>query len=310
MKVTIVGGGGGVGASTAFNLIVGGGDHDLVIVDSRPTAVTSHVMDLEQVLELRPGSTLRGGIESDIADADVCVIAAAAPLAVNTTRLAYLFDNAAIVDSVVDVLPPGWPGVLIVVTNPVDPLVTRIQQRTGIDRRRVVGYTLNDSLRFRTGLGNALGVDAGSVDAWVLGEHGDACVPLHDRVTVDGSPVRPTPEQAAAAEEFLRTWYRRHVALDSGRSSTWTSGLGIARMVEALSDGDESIWPASIVLVGEYGIHDVALTVPVTLGRRGVVAIHEWPLSDDDLDALASAAEVVRQSTASIDARPVSRGLM
>ena len=48
------------------------------------------------------------------------------------------------------------------------------------------------------------------------------------------SRVRPTVEQAAAAEEYLRTWYVKHVALDSGRSSTWTSGVGVARMVGAL----------------------------------------------------------------------------
>ena len=120
--------------------------------------------------------------------------------------------------------------------------MTRLQRRTGLDRRRILGYTINDSLRLRTGLARALGVAPGSVDAWAIGEHGDLSVPLFDRVTVNGEPVRPTAEQAAAAEEYLRTWYVTHVALDSGRSSTWTSGLGLARMVAAL-DGDGELWP-------------------------------------------------------------------
>ncbi len=199
--------------------------------------LTSHVMDLQQVLEQAPGCTVLEGDASDVGDSDVVVLLSATPLTVGTSRLEYLEKNAAIADALADRLAPGWSGVLVVVTNPVDPLVTRLQARTGFDRRRIVGYTVNDSLRLRTGLARVLGTPPGSVEAWVLGEHGDTSVPLFDRVSVDGVRVHPTAEQAAAAEEYLRTFYVRHVALDSGRSSTWTSGLGVARMVSAL-DGD------------------------------------------------------------------------
>jgi malate/lactate dehydrogenase len=257
--------------------------------------ITSHLMDLDQVLELSPGARVRAGDADDARDADVVVLLSATPLTVGTSRLEYLAKNAVIADA----LAPPEDGVIVVVTNPVDPLVTRLQRRTGFDRRRILGYTINDSLRLRTGLARALGVPPGSVDAWAIGEHGDLSVPLFDRVAVNGEPVRPTRDQAAAAEEYFRTWYVRHVALDSGRSSTWTSGLGIARMVAAL-DGDGELWPASVVLDGEYGIHGVALTVPVTIGHGGVRQIHEWELAQRDLDALRAAAELVRGAAASV----------
>jgi len=295
VNVTIVGGAGGVGASTAFNLIVSGGAYDIVLVDSRPKATTSHLMDFEQVLELSPGATVRSGTDEDVGAAEILVVTAAVPLTVNTSRLVYLEDNTRIVDQVADLLPPDWPGVILVVTNPVDPLVTRVQLRTGLDRRRVVGYTVNDSLRFSTGLAHALGRPPGSVRAWVLGEHGESLVALHDRVTIGSERVQPSPEEALRAEEFLRTWYERHVSLDSGRSSTWTSGLGVSRMVSAIVHGDAETWPASVVLGGEYGIEGVALSVPVTLGPEGVSNIHEWDLADDDLAALRASAEVIRK---------------
>jgi len=177
--------------------------------------------------------------------------------------------------------------------------VTRLQQRIGLDRRRVLGYTINDSLRFRTGLARALGVPPGAVEAWVLGEHGDKAVPLFDRVDVNGERVRPTAEQAAAAEEYFRSWYVIHVALDSGRSSTWTSGLGVARMVSAL-DSEGELWPASLVLQGEYGIDGVAVTVPVTIGHAGAERIHEWDLEPGELEALRASAEFVREAVASV----------
>ena len=245
MKVTIVGGAGGVGASTAFNLALTGEPREIVIVDNRPEMVTSHAMDLEQVLEQVPGATLRAGDANDVGDADVVVLLSSTPLTPDTPRIEYLGHNARLADELAGQLPSAWDGVLLVVTNPVDPLVTRLQRRTGLDRRRILGYTLNDSLRVRTGLALAFGVPPGSVEAWVVGEHGDLSVPLYTRVRVDGAERTPTDAQIATAEEYRRTWYTRHVALDSGRSSTWTSGLGVARMVAALEGEGELGRPRS-----------------------------------------------------------------
>ncbi|HLE99893.1 MAG TPA: hypothetical protein VI540_08345 [Gaiellaceae bacterium] len=299
MKVAILGGGGGVGSSTAFNLLRLGDPYEVVLADRRKEKVISHTMDLEQVLELGGTGTARAGVCEEALDADVVVVTASAPLTVNTSRLAYLHENAEIVGGIGDLLAQAgdsFEGVVIVVTNPVDPLCTLLHARAGLDRRRVLGYTLNDSLRLRTGIASALGVDAGSVDAWVLGEHGDACVPLFDRVQKDGAGVTLTASQRAEAEEFLRSWYVRHVALDSGRSSTWTSGLGIARMISAILRDSGDLWPASVVLAGEYGIDGVALSVPISLGREGAQRIHEWPLSSQEQAALAHASAVVREA--------------
>jgi malate/lactate dehydrogenase len=270
--------------------------------------VTSHVMDLEQVLEQGGTGSIRGGDQPDVLDADVVVVAASAPLTVNVSRLDYLLANAEIVEELVAVLAGAgrWPGTLVVVTNPVDPLCTWIQRRTGIDRTRVLGYTLNDSLRLRTGIAKALRVDPGTVDAWVLGEHGDVCVPLFDRVRVGDGAVLLTPEMRAEAAEFLRTWYVRHVALDSGRSSTWTSGVGIAAMVDAVANGADELWPVSLVLEGEYGVEGVALSVPVSL-RDGAASINEWQLSAEEQDAFQRAAELVREATERVAAELEAR---
>jgi malate/lactate dehydrogenase len=300
VKIAILGGAGGAGASLVYNLAVSGRDLDVVVVDDRPHMVTSHLMDLEQVLELSPGCRLSSGGPGAAVDADIVVVLAAAPLTVNTSRLVYLTDNARIVDGIAASLPPSWPGILVMVTNPVDALVTRFQATTGTDRRRVLGYTINDSLRLRTGLARAFGVGPGAVEAWMVGEHGDACVALLDRVTVDGVPRTPTEAEAAAALEYQRTWYVRHVALDSGRSSTWTTGLGVSRMVLAIAGDTGELWPASIVLDGEYGIRGVAVSVPVTLDAAGAAAVHEWELTPEQLAALQASAALVGEITAGI----------
>lgn len=294
-----------MGSSTAFNLLRLPGAYEVVVVDRRAEMVASHVMDLEQVLELEGAGGVRGGAVEDVLDADVVVVTAATPLTVNTSRLAYLTANAEVLEGLVALLEgaEGWPGVLLVVTNPVDPLCGWIRRRTRIDRSRVLGYTLNDSLRLRTGISRALGVEPGAVDAWAIGEHGDACVPLFERVRVAGEPVTLTAAERAEAEEFLRTWYVRHVALDSGRSSTWTSGVGVARVVAAIAEGSGELLPASVVLEGEYGVSGVSLSVPVELGRQGA-AVVEWPLSSEEQAAFEHGAEIVREATARVEGRP------
>jgi malate/lactate dehydrogenase len=303
MKVVIIGGSGGVGSSVAFNLLLRGEPYDVVLVDIHPNMITSHVMDLEQTLVLGATRSVRGGDEAEVIDSDVVVVCASAPLRLNRSRLVFLNDNATIVNGISDLLAnagPDWGGVLLMVTNPVDPLCTWVQRRAGLDRRRILGYTLNDSLRLRTGISQALDVAPQSIDAGVIGEHGDSCVPLFSRVKVAGAPVALTAEQRGKAEEFIRSWYVRHVALDSGRTSTWTSGLGVARMVASIAYGTGEIWPASVVLAGEYGIDGVSLSVPVSLGRRGAAEIHEWEITQEEYTALHVAATRVREATSAI----------
>ena len=55
-------------------------------------------------------------------------------------------------------------------------------------------------------------------------------------------------------------------------------------------------------LSGEYGIDGVAVSVPVSLGPRGVEQIREWELGDDDLAALRRSASLVRELTDAIEA--------
>jgi malate/lactate dehydrogenase len=71
-------------------------------------------------------------------------------------------------------------------------------------------------------------------------------------------------------------------------------------MVAAIAAGGGELWPASVVLEGEYGISGVAVTVPVTLGPGGAEQIHEWDLAPADLAALQASAAFVRDAVESV----------
>ncbi|AJW40281.1 Malate dehydrogenase [Rhodococcus sp. B7740] len=300
-KVTIFGGAGGIGSSVAFNLLLRPPTYDVVIVDTKPNMVTSHVMDLQDVAGVDGSSTVRGGSADDAADSDIVILSAAVPLRLNASRSVFLEDNARIVDTLaVPLIESGWNGILIMLTNPADALITWLHQRTGYDRRKLLGYTINDSLRLRTGVGRALGVSPHRVEGWVLGEHGAGQVPLYDSLLLDGSPVHLDDEQRAVAQNYIDTWYVEHVALDSGRTSTWSSGRGTALLVDAIVTESDEPLPASVVLDGEYGVKGAGLGVPVLLGRSGVRSIAEWDLSPSDLAAFRAGGDSVLAAADSI----------
>ncbi|WP_218781473.1 malate dehydrogenase [Streptomyces griseiscabiei] len=307
MKVVIIGG----ADTAAFNLLSAQGTYAIVLVDTRPNMITSHTMDLENALGLgTTADVVRGGTPEDALDADVVVLSAAVPLRLNSSRSVFLGDNARIV---ADCLRPlreagdAFGGVVLMLTNPVDPLLTWTHRQGWLPRHRLIGYTLNDSLRLRTGIGLALGVPVKDVDAWMLGEHGEGQVPLYSRITVGGEPVQLTEEQRRQAEEYADTWYTRHVSLDSGRTSTWTTGLGTARLIEAMATGSDTVVPASVVLEGEYGVHGVSLTVPVRLGPQGIRHIERWDLPAAELDGMGEAAVRVEASMADLPAVPLTQ---
>ncbi|GAQ55278.1 malate dehydrogenase [Streptomyces acidiscabies] len=309
MKVVIIGGAGGIGSSAAFNLLSAQGTYEIVLVDTRPNMITSHVMDQENALALgATPDTVRGGTPEDTLDADVVVLSAAVPLRLNSSRSVFLADNAAIVDQCLRPLRDSdFGGVVLMLTNPVDPLLTWAHRQGWLPRHRLVGYTLNDSLRLRTGIAHALGVHPQDVGAWMLGEHGEGQVPLYSRITVGGESVVLTDEQRAMAEEYADSWYSRHVALDSGRTSTWTTGLGTARLIEAMATGSGTVVPASVVLDGEYGVHGVSLGVPVELGRDGVRRVVEWDLAPGERRGMQRAAVRVEAAVADLDGVSAAR---
>ena len=295
MKVVIVGGGGGVGSCVAFSLATSDRAFDIVLCDARPHMVTSHVMDLENAVALADGaSTVRGGTIEDAADADVVVFCAAAPLRLNTSRSVYLAENHRIVTTALaELRATGFDGILLLLTNPVDPLLTWIHRQGWPERRRLIGYSLNDSLRLRTAVASVRGCHPRDVGAWVVGEHGAGQVPLFSRIAVHGSRIALDDGERATVREYLDTWYTRHVALDSGRTSTWSSGLGAAHLIRAMAADEGVVVPVCAVLDGEYGVHGVGVCVPVVLGREGVMSIAEWELEPAELSALQAAARNV-----------------
>ena len=313
MRVTVIGGGGAVGATVAYTLAIDRPALDVQICDVDGDAAWGHATDarharLHASHPVGPDVSATGDVTTidpgpeAVRGADYVVVTASVPRpeggAERGGREAFWPGNRDLADEIAEWLRDAEPCPVVVVTNPADRMVSRLHDRSGWPCERFLGYSLSETARIADAIGRRADADPATVDCPILGEHGEHIVPAFSRATVDGEPL---DLDATAREEILE--YVRSVPYDvmdrRGRrdSSRWVTGRGASLVVESMLDGgtDDPICLAT-PLDGAYGIDGVAVSVPVVLSETGVDRVVEWELADDERAALEAAARAVREA--------------
>lgn len=295
MIIGVVGGAGTLGSSIAFNLALSGLANRIVLVDLKENIAKSHAMDIEQAVCEQNTIEVEVGDYGSLKDCEVVVVAVGAPERQVSSRDEYLALNLPIVRDIAPKLVSSCPdAVFITTTNPVDVLNYTLYKLTNLRPEQFIGFSRNDSLRFRWAIGRVLGVNPQVVEALVIGEHGDKQVPLYSSVYVEGRKVDLTSEQRKTVDELIRTWFLQWQQLNSGRTTGWTSGVGITALIRAIANESQEVIPCSVILTGQYGLSDLSLSVPVRLCKRGVKEILQLSLSKEEMEALNAAATKVK----------------
>ncbi|MCI0791786.1 MAG: malate dehydrogenase, partial [Chloroflexi bacterium] len=293
-KVTVVGAG-NVGATTAQR-IFDKGYADVVLVDIVEGLPQGKALDM---LEAGPvtgtDATVVGTNGYDETEnSDIVVVTSGIARKPGMSRDDLLLTNMKIVSSVVKEVAAMSPNcVLLPVTNPLDAMAQKSHEVSGFPKNRVVGMAgILDTARFRTFLAQELNVSVNSVEAYVLGGHGDTMVPIVGSTTVGGTPVAKLIAKDRLEEIVQRT--RDGGAeivnyLKTG-SAYYAPSAAIARMVESILLDRKEILPCTTLLEGEYGINNLFVGVPVKLGAGGVEEVIEFDLNDDELAALRKSA--------------------
>lgn len=289
IKASIIGASGTLGSAAAFMIATQGLVQELIMLDLNQNLLKSHVMDLEQAMTGMHDMQIRAGNPEDLAGSDLVIMTAGAPWRYIESRMELLDDSLPIMQKVGTQIAQYCPdAVIITATNPVDPLNYALYQITGIDRSRLLGYSFNDSTRFRLMVARTLGVKSTQVEGYVIGEHGEHQVLLFSSVRVDGKPVNFSPEQKKKIREEIPNFLHAFESLGTGRTSGWTSAVGLTAMVSAIVKNTGCIYPCSVLLNGEYGAPEISASLPVKLGRQGLQEIIELELSPDERDELES----------------------
>ncbi len=164
-----------------------------------------------------------------MAGSDIVINAAGAPQGLIADRMELLGKNLPIVRDIALQIKEHCPdAVVITATNPVDPLNYATWLAGGFDRRRVLGYSLNDSARFREMVAQKKGVEVNRVQATVVGEHGSTQVYLFSSVRIDGEPVSFTEDEKAEIRAEIPGILKRLEELQAGRTAGWSCAVGLA----------------------------------------------------------------------------------
>jgi malate dehydrogenase len=297
MKIAIIGASGNIGSAAAFAIASQAIADEIVMIDPpRPDALKQHVSDLTAAVS-HQDVLVRVGVDKDMKDSDIVINAAGVgPSGIIKSRLDLLPQNIPIIKSICYNIRECCPdAAVIIASNPVCPLNYAMYLCSGLDRHQLIGYSANDSIRFRLLMAQALGVKTSRVEAFVIGEHGESQVPLFSSVRVDGKKVDISEETKRKVREQVA---KLHAGLEeqrvaTGRTAAWTTSVGIAALCRAIASGAARVYPCSVNLDGEYGVRSMSMSVPVVLGKAGVRDILEWELAPDEKELLQKSVEAL-----------------
>jgi malate dehydrogenase len=301
-KVSVIGAAGTVGAAAGYDIALRGVADELVYVDipDQRDVTVGQAADTNHGVAYDSNTTVRQGDYEDTAGSDVVVITAGIPRQPGQTRIDLAGDNAPIMEDIGSSLAEyNDDYVSITTSNPVDLLNRHLYETGDRDRHSVIGFGGRlDSARFRYVLAERFDVPLRNVEATILGEHGDAQVPVFSKVRVDGAD----PEFSAdEREEILEALQQSAMDVIERKGATeWGPATGVGHMVEAVVRDTGEVLPGSLVLDGEYGYGDTAFGVPVKLGSSGVEAVAEWDLDGYEAELMDEAAEKLSEQYAEI----------
>ncbi|WP_302082146.1 malate dehydrogenase [Salinibaculum rarum] len=292
-KVSIIGAAGTVGAAAGYSIALQDVVDELVFVDipDQEDVTVGQAADANHGIAYDSNTRVRQGTYEETAGSDVVVITAGIPRQPGQTRIDLAGDNAPIMEDIQSSIDEHNDDyVSITTSNPVDLLNRHLYEAGDRSREQVIGFGGRlDSARFRYVLSERFDVPVQNVDATILGEHGDAQVPVFSKLRVDGKDLQFDDDDKAEILEDLQQSAMN--VIERKGATEWGPAQGVAHMVNAVLNDTGEVLPGSVKLQGEYGHDDVAFGVPVKLGANGVEEIVEWDLDEFEQEQMQEAAD-------------------
>lgn len=302
-KVVIIGSG-YVGSTIAYALTLRDIAREVVLIDLDRRKVEGEVMDIKHGIPGLGTTEVSEGDYADIADSDLIIICAGRGRKPGETRLDLAGENVKIARSIVDEIQKYYTrGIILLISNPVDILTYKVTEWMELPDGMVFGSgNLLDSSRLVLSIADYVGLSTGVVNAYVVGEHGNGQVPVWSRATIGSMPIADYCKDAGFVwNEEMRAQLAKKTR-DMGANIIAAKGkthYGIAtcvcQLAEAILNQKPTIASVSSVLQGEYGVRDVAVSVPSVVGPAGVQLRIRETWSDEEYTAFKAAAYGLRQ---------------
>ena len=292
-KIAIIGAG-FVGSTTAYALLLKKITAEIILVDINETRCRGEILDLSDALFFDGASQIRAGTAQDAAQADIIIITAGQAQKPGETRLELLNTNKSIISDIFTAIKPINPqAIIIMVSNPLDALTTLAQSLSGLPRNQVFGTgTFLDTLRLRGIIAQQVGVAATSVNAYVIGEHGDSQCVAWSSADIAGTPIAEFPGIKKEDLDLLaqQAKNKAYEIIACKGSTSFGIATCTAAICEAIIFNQKIIMPLS-TYIEEYKI---CLSMPAILGENGIEKILTIPLNNDEQKQLTNSAQQLR----------------
>ncbi len=301
-KIVIVGAG-LVGSTTAYTIMLGGLFNEIAIIDINKDKADGDAMDMNHGVSFVKPVNVYAADYDTCKDADIVVITAGVAQKPGETRIDLLKRNALVFQDIIGSIMKYAPDdiILIPVTNPVDILTYITYKLSGLPKNQVLGSgTVLDTSRLKYMISRHTGVDARNCHTYIIGEHGDSEVAAWSITNIAGLSMEEYAKTygKCTKEDLDKMHYDvKHAAYDiiSKKGATYYAiALAVSRIVSCIAGEENSVLTVSSIFEGEYGIKDVALSVPTQVGANGVGGIFEVNLSDSEMEGLRNSAKIMR----------------
>ena len=309
VRVAVVGVG-NVGATFAYALLLSGLASEIVLIDANRAKAEGEAMDLNHTVPFTYSTRVWAGDYADCAGASVTIFAAGAGQKPGETRLDLIRKNAAIWREIVpEVVKHNPDGILLIATNPVDALTYVAWKLSGFPAERVIGSgTILDTARFRYLLSQHFGVDARSIHAYIIGEHGDSEVPVWSLANIAGMRLaefceaQKRPHDRQAMEEiFLQTRDAAYRIIERKGATYYAVAAGLMRITQAILRNQSTVLSVSSLINDYYGMSDVYFSLPAVIDRGGVENVLRLELSPDEIEKLRHSAGMLKAVIGKLD---------
>ncbi|MGL5308469.1 MAG: L-lactate dehydrogenase [Metamycoplasmataceae bacterium] len=312
VKKIILVGSGAVGNSFLYAAMNRGIAQEYGIIDVNDKVAQGNVLDMEDAIATAafPFNVFHAQY-SDCKDADIVVITAGRPQLPGETRIDMVEGNSKIMKAIAtEIKKSGFKGITVIASNPVDVLTYVYQQVTGFDKNKVVGSgTSLDTARFVRILSQKLDVATSSIQAYVLGEHGDSSVSVFSSATVSGKPLSDFEKDGKIDPKkypkIHETVYRKAYEIIDRKGATFYGiGSALANICFNILTDSKKVLMVGAYLNGEYKNKGLYTGVPAIVGINGVESIIEVSLSNTEQDqfnkSCALLEEVIKKAEIAI----------
>lgn len=307
-KVVLVGTG-FVGMSMAYALLNQGGINELVLVDVLKDKAEGEAMDLQHAMSFAPNDVeIKSAGYEECKDADVVVITAGLAQKPGQTRLELASVNTKIMKEITEsVMASGFDGIFVIASNPVDLMTYVVKEVSGLPRQRVIGSgTTLDTSRLKYYLGKYCGVSTRSINAYVMGEHGDSSFVPWDHAYVGVKSLSEIMREQNKPVSDLNNIYTEvqqaaYEVINKKRATYYGIGLGLTKIVKTILNNENEVLTISTLLDGEYGHSGISIGVPAIVNKDGIKEIIDLHLAGEDKEKFDKSVETLTSMKAEID---------